>query len=141
MSEKQEESEDRSYIQKGDIVLVNRGLYNSLCKVISKSTNKADALYVHSITDSYISFDVDIDKISLLIPKENLPFQYKMEDDMLFLAYKDGQLVMSMHCPTHREYCQTQSYAQYMSDIYALRYLKETCKDEAVLKIIKDRNI
>lgn len=139
MSEQQEESEDRSYIQKDDIVLVNLSLDYDICRVISKSGKDDTVLYMQSLRNSYSAYEKRIDYVSLLIPKENLSFQYKTEDDM-FLAYNKGQLVMSMYCPTYYIRSQTKQYAKCMSDIYAIRQLKETCKNEKVLKLLKSVN-
>lgn len=139
MSEQQEESEDRSYIQKDDIVLVDLSIDHDICKVISKSGKDDNVLYMQSIINSYSAYEKRIDYVSLLIPKENLSFQYKTEDDV-FLAYNNGQLVMSMHCPTYYMHSQTVQYANIMSNIYAIRQLKETCKNEKVLKLLKSVN-
>jgi hypothetical protein len=140
MSEQQEESEDRSYIQDNDVVLIYRGRFYDIGRVIQKSTNADNALYIQSLINSYSAYDAHIDNISLLIPKESLLFQYKMEGDM-FMAYNDGQLVMNMHCPTNFAHVQTKHYAIQMSNIYALKQLKETCKNKIVLELIKDRKL
>lgn len=136
MSEQQEESEDRSYIQKDDIVLVDISPYYDICRVISKSGKDDNVLYVKSLRNSYSAYERNIEYVSLLIPKENLTFQYKLEDDM-FLAHSDGQLVMRMYCPTYYIHSQTKQYAMFMSDIHALKQLKETCKNEKVLELLK----
>lgn len=137
MSEQQEESEDRSYIQEGDIVLVACCIRNDICRVIQKASKDDNKLYVQSIRNSYSTYEVSGLQVSLLIPQESLLFQYKIEDDM-FLAYNDGQLVMRMHCPTCSAHVQTKCYVKIMSDIYALRQLRETCKNETILELIKD---
>ena len=139
MSEQQEESEDRSYIQKDDIVLVGLSLDYDICKVISKSGKDDTVLYMQSIINSYSAYEKRIDYVSLLIPKENLSFQYKTEDDM-FLAYNNGQLVINMYCPTYYIHSQTVQYANIMSNICAIRQLKETCKNEKVLELLKSVN-
>ena len=140
MSEQQEESEDRSYIQDNDVVLIYRGRFYDIGRVIQKSTNYDNALYIQSLLNSYSAYDANIDNISLLIPKESLLFQYKMEGD-IFMAYNDGQLVMNMPCPTDFAHVQTKHYAIQMSNIYALKQLKETCKNKIVLELIKDRKL
>ena len=141
MSEQKEESEDKSYIQNEDIVLVKLSSDYDICRVVSKSSKDKNVLYIQSILNSYSTYEKNIQYISLLIPKESLSFQYKAEDDM-FLAYNDGELVMRMYCPTHYIRSKTAQYASTMSDIYALRQLKETCKDETIQKLLeKYKNI
>ena len=140
MSEQPQEFEDMSYIQKDDIVLVNLSLDYDICKVISKSSKGGNALYVQSLITSYSMYDKSIDSISLLIPKENLSFKYKLEDDV-FLVYNDGQLVMRMPCPSRYARIQTEQYVKQMSKSYALKQLKETCKDEKVTELIKNRDL
>ena len=137
MSEQQEESEDRYYIQEGDIVLVNCCISKDICRVIHKKSEDNKKLYVQSLLHSYSAYEANGLQVSLLIPKESLLFQYKMEDDM-FLAYNDGQLVMRMHCPNYHTQIQTKHYVKIMSNLYALRQLRETCKDETILELIKD---
>lgn len=136
MSEQQEKSENRSYIQIDDIVLLSMSPCDDICKIISMSGKDNNVLYMRSIRSSYSVYEKPIQHVSLLIPKEGMSFQYKIEDDML-LAYNNGQLVMSIYCPSYYELNRTKDYVNQMSDSYALRQLKDTCKNKKVLELLK----